>query len=55
MFGQMIAKAKKAGFGIGHADAQIAAIAQVHGFTVATRDTAPFGAVGITVINPWGD
>jgi hypothetical protein len=25
----------------------------VHGFAVATRDTAPFLAAGVTVINPW--
>ena len=32
---------------------QIAAIASVHGFTVATRDTAPFIAAGVRVTNPW--
>ncbi|HTV78934.1 MAG TPA: hypothetical protein VMF03_11790 [Steroidobacteraceae bacterium] len=31
-------------------DEQIAAIAAVHGFTVATRDTAPFVAAGVPVI-----
>ena len=35
------------------ADAQIAAIAAVHGFTVATRDVEPFRAAGVAVINPW--
>ena len=35
------------------ADGQIAAIAAVHGYTVATRDTAPFIGVGVPVINPW--
>jgi predicted nucleic acid-binding protein len=35
------------------ADGQIAAIAAVHGFTVATRDTAPFVAAGVPVVNPW--
>ena len=38
---------------IGVADGQIAAIAAVHGFTVATRDTAPFLAAGVPVVNPW--
>jgi predicted nucleic acid-binding protein len=37
------------------ADAQIAAIATLHGFSVATRDTAPFIAAGVAVINPWDD
>jgi predicted nucleic acid-binding protein len=35
------------------ADAQIAAVAQAHGFTVATRDTGPFEAAGVPFINPW--
>jgi predicted nucleic acid-binding protein len=35
------------------ADGQIAAIAAVHGFTVATRDTTPFLAAGVPVLNPW--
>jgi toxin FitB len=32
------------------ADGQIAAIAAVHGFTVATRDSAPFIAAGVPVV-----
>jgi toxin FitB len=35
------------------ADAQVAAIAAIHGFAVATRDSRPFEAAGIPVINPW--
>lgn len=35
------------------ADGYIAAIAITHGFAEATRDTAPFEAVGLKVINPW--
>jgi len=35
------------------ADGQIAAIAAVQGFTLATRDTAPFIAAGVPVVNPW--
>ena len=41
------------GYSISVADCQIAAIAAVHGFTVATRDTAPFLAAGVQVVNPW--
>ena len=51
--GRIFAIAKAAGFGMGLADAQIAAIATIAGATVATRDTAPFLAVGVKVINPW--
>lgn len=47
------ARAKAAGRAIGAADGYIAAIATAHGFTVATRDTAPFVAAGVPVINPW--
>jgi len=45
--------AARGGFAIGMADAQIAAIASVHDFTVATRDVAPFVAAGLRVIDPW--
>ena len=41
------------GHNILSADCQIAAIAAVHGFAVATRDEAPFRAAGVPVINPW--
>jgi len=34
-------------------DGQIAAVAAVHGFTVATRDTSPFEAAGVGFVNPW--
>jgi predicted nucleic acid-binding protein len=34
-------------------DALIAAIALVHGMTVATRNVADFEPTGVTIINPW--
>jgi predicted nucleic acid-binding protein len=34
-------------------DAQIAAIARVHGAALATRDVAGFEGCGIEIINPW--
>ncbi len=34
-------------------DGHIAAIAASRGFIVASRDTSPFQAAGLTVINPW--
>ena len=49
----LVPRANKAGFMISIADAQIAAIAASRSFTVATRDTKPFIAAGIPVINPW--
>ncbi len=47
------ARARNAGQAIDAADGYIAAIAVTHGFAVATRDTSPFEAVGLKVINPW--
>lgn len=52
-YARIRAKAKADGKAIGVADCLIAAIAEQHGFAVATRDTAPFEAAGIPVINPW--
>jgi predicted nucleic acid-binding protein len=49
----LVARARAAGYAIAVADGQIAAIAAAHGFSVATRDTAPFVAAGISVIDPW--
>jgi predicted nucleic acid-binding protein len=46
-------KARAAGQAIAPADGFIAAIAANRGFAVATRDTTPFDAAGIKVINPW--
>ena len=34
-------------------DCQIAAIAQVYGATIATRNVRDFADCGVTVINPW--
>ena len=47
------ARARTARQAIATADGYIAAIALTHGFAVATRDTSPFEAVGLKVINPW--
>lgn len=52
-YAPLVCRARAEGRLISVADGQIAAIAAIHGFTVATRDTAPFAAVGVPVINPW--
>ena len=54
-YASLVGRARAGGRLISVADGQIAAIATVHGFTIATRDTAPFVAVGVPVINPWED
>jgi hypothetical protein len=52
-FGVIVSRARLRGRPIEMADGQIAAIAAVHGYKVATRDTGPFEAAGVTVVNPW--
>jgi len=54
-YADLMAKAQAAGKPIGMADGLIAAIARTHGMTVATRDTAPFAAAGVPVIDPWSE
>ncbi len=49
----LLAKSRAAGLAIETADAFVAAIALANGFAVATRDTGPFEAAGVDVINPW--
>ena len=45
--------AKAGGQGFPTPDGYIAAIAASRKFIVASRDTAPYEAVGVSVINPW--
>jgi hypothetical protein len=52
-YAKLMAKARRAGLAIAAADGYIAAMAAANGFAVATRDTTPFVAAGVTVINPW--
>jgi hypothetical protein len=52
-YADLMAHAKAAGRAIGMADGYIAATAAARGLTVATRDTSPFDAAGLKIINPW--
>ena len=52
-YAELNATAQAVGHAVSISDGQIAAIAKTHGFAVATRDTMPFEAAGLTVINPW--
>jgi toxin FitB len=52
-YADLTAKTRALGISMPFADAQIAAIAATHGFSVATRDAGPFTAAGVKVINPW--
>lgn len=52
-YAALTTRARAAGLAITSADACIAAIAATHGLAVATRDTGPFEAAGVAMINPW--
>ena len=52
-YAELMAKARTAGLAIATADGYIAASAAANGFAVVPRDSSPFQAAGLTVINPW--
>ncbi len=52
-YAERLAMARAQGQAIAKADGYIAAIAAAHDMAVATRDTSPFEAAGVSVINPW--
>jgi predicted nucleic acid-binding protein len=52
-YAELFAKSRAAGLAVETADAFIGAVALANGFTVATRDSSPFEAAGVTIFNPW--
>ena len=54
-YAELAVTAKAAGRGFPTPDGYIAAIAASRGFIVASRDTAPYEAAGVSVINPWNN
>ena len=52
-YAQLATRARAAGKGFPTPDGYIAATAVARGFAVASRDTSPFEAAGVSVINPW--
>lgn len=52
-YADLMARARATGSAIAPADGFIAAIAAANGFIVATRDTGPFEAAGVEVVDPW--
>lgn len=54
-YADLFARAQSAGLAIATADGFIAAIALANKLSVATRDTSPFEAAGVNVINPWNN
>lgn len=52
-YAELAVAAKTSGRGFPTPDGYIAAIAASRDFIVASRDTAPYEAAGVHVINPW--
>ncbi|MFZ4535050.1 type II toxin-antitoxin system VapC family toxin [Propionivibrio sp.] len=52
-YAELAVKAKVAGRGFPTPDGYIAATAASRGFIVASRDTVPYEAASVIVINPW--
>ena len=52
-YGDIAAAAERAGRRLNIQDGQIAAIALVHGMSVATRNASHFEATGVAIVNPW--
>lgn len=53
VFSKIAAHRRALGRPISHADAQIAAIVQVRGAKLATRNIADFGDCDLDVVDPW--
>ena len=52
-YADLVMRARNAGRGLPTPDGYIAAIAASRGFAVVSRDTSPFEAAGLEVIDPW--
>ena len=52
-YAELAVTARASGRGFPTPDGYIAAIAASRGFIVASRDTAPYQAAGVQVLNPW--
>jgi predicted nucleic acid-binding protein len=52
-WGVIMARGQKIGLTLGSMDAFVAATAETHGLTIATRDVKDFRRLGIPLLNPW--
>jgi predicted nucleic acid-binding protein len=52
-YAEIVASRRRSGRPISQSDAQIAAIARAHGYSLATRNVGDFAECGIRLINPW--
>jgi hypothetical protein len=53
LYAEILASRRRSGRPISQSDAQIAAIACTHGYSLATRNVGDFAECGIALINPW--
>jgi predicted nucleic acid-binding protein len=53
-WGRIMARAERRGMSTGVMDVWIAAIAEVHGFTLVTRNVRDFAPILDRILNPWG-
>ena len=53
VYAALVAHAQSTGYSVSVGDGQIAAIAKQQGYIVASRDTAPYAAMGLAYIDPW--
>jgi toxin FitB len=54
LWGAVMARARRAGIGLSIMDGFLAATAQVHAFTLVTRNVRDFRSLGVPLLNPWG-
>jgi len=52
-WGVLMARGQKIGLTLGSMDAFVAATAEAHGLTLATRNVKDFQRLGIPLLNPW--
>lgn len=52
-YAEIAASRRRAGRPISNFDAQIAAIARVHGASISTRNVDDFAGCGVKLVNPW--
>jgi predicted nucleic acid-binding protein len=52
-WGRILARGRRAGRPIGVMDACLAAMAEVHGLTLVTRNTRDFANLGVLLLDPW--
>jgi predicted nucleic acid-binding protein len=52
-WGRITARATRAGRTVGSMDGFVAATADAHGLTLATRNTRDFDRLGVSLFNPW--